>query len=108
MNLAVKPYLYAPAGENELNLPDDYPYQVSELGDDTDLPDNSGHWILMTLVQWNAGAAARAIVFAAAVAAATPPPVFYYVKAKCSDEDAQNALFDELTNRSFEVQKILG
>lgn len=105
MNLAIKTLQFAPVGENELNLPLDFPWQVKELGSSTVLPDDSGQWTLLTLAEWNEGAAARAASVAAAVAAMQPPPVIYYVRAKCSDSMAQDELFNELVGRNFDSIK---
>lgn len=106
MNLAVKNFEFAPPGANEWGLPDDYPYQVVELGSSTMLPDNSGQWYLVDKAVWDAGAEARQAVFAAAIAAMNPPVPIYIVKAKCPDSASWDALAVELLGRDFEVEKI--
>lgn len=52
MNLAVKTYQYMT--EKLAGIPDAWPADVRELGDDSTLPDQSGQWMLMTLAEFNA------------------------------------------------------
>lgn len=60
MNLAVK--LYRDAA-NPRNIPGDWPAEVIELGDKTELPD--GPWMLMTIEQYTAYKAERQSAYTA-------------------------------------------
>lgn len=51
MNLAVTLYRDVP---NPLNIPQEWPSLVQELGESTTLPEDGRPWVLMTLSEYNA------------------------------------------------------
>lgn len=53
MNLAVRLYSDLAVNDKPLNIPDTWPYQVVELGDSEDLPDDGKSWQLMTKVEYD-------------------------------------------------------
>lgn len=68
MPFAFRTWATAPVSERPSGIPLDWPYEVRDLGESTQLPEGDG-WTLATLVELNAYRAARAEAFAAFQAA---------------------------------------
>lgn len=63
MPLAFKTWQYAPLNERPYGIPLDWPYEVRDLGDSTQLPEGDG-WVLATLSELNDYRLQRANSFA--------------------------------------------